>query len=200
MKAKRICFGIVAGLTLGLLFDGILLINSSGWLISFIFPVVLPPLLGLVVGILVGRKGLTPAPSWPVILLVAIVIGPIALFGPIKAQEWRFRHFVEGLPAYNAAGHRIQSMSVLGGDDPPYIRVAFEAEHGTIMQMVQFYRDHFVNSGWTEAEPQNAYLQDSWYKFQKGNYTLSIIGYEGGSRGGMPSVAIIRSYSTFFYR
>ncbi|MBI2440326.1 MAG: hypothetical protein HYV35_03030 [Lentisphaerae bacterium] len=200
MKAKRICLGMAAGIAFGLLFDGILLVNSSGWLIAFIFPVVLPPLLGLIVGLVAGWKALMPSPSWYKVILIAIVSWPIAVLGPIKTQEWRFRRFAEGLPAYHVADRRIQSLGVLGGDDPPSVRVAFETKNVTIPQMVQFYRDHFVNSGWTELEPQKEYKQDIWYKFRRGRYTVSIIGYEGGKWGGMQCVAVSRTYSTFFYR
>lgn len=200
MKAKRICFGMSAGIALGLLFDGILLVNSSGWLIAFIFPVVLPPLLGLIVGVIVGWKGCVPGPSWYKIAMTAIVLWPVAVFGPIKAQEWKFRRFAEDLPAYHVADRRIQSLGVLGGDDPPSVRVAFETKNVTIPQMVEFYKDHFVNTDWKELEPQKEYTKDVWYKFRKGRYTVSIIGYEGGKWGGMQCVAIIRTYNTPFYR
>lgn len=200
MKAKRICFGMTAGIALGLLFDGIMLVNSSGWLIAFIFPVALPPLFGLIIGFIAGWKGFMPGPSWYKIALTAIVLWPIAVFGPIKTQELRFRRFAEGLPAYNVADRRIQSLVVLGGDDPPNVRVAFETKNVTVPQMVRFYRDHFVNSRWTEAEPQTEYRQDIWYNFRKGRHTVSLIGYEGGKWGGMQCVAIIRTYNTPFYR
>ncbi len=90
--------------------------------------------------------------------------------------------------------------SSLGGDSPPSVRVAFETKNVTIQQMVRFYRDHFVNSGWTEVEPRTEYQQDIWYKFRKGKYTVSLIGYEGGKWGGMQCVAVIRTYNTPFYR
>ena len=191
---------MTAGIALGLLFDGIMLINSSGWLIAFIFPVVLPPLLGLIVGLIAGWKGFMPGPSWYKIVLIAIILWPVSVLGPIKIQEWRFRCFAEGLPAYHAADRRIQSLGVLGGDSPPSVRVAFETKNVTIQQMVRFYRDHFVNSGWTEVEPRTEYQQDIWYKFRKGKYTVSLIGYEGGKWGGMQCVAVIRTYNTPFYR
>ena len=144
--------------------------------------------------------GDTPAVPWYAIFLISLVFWPAALFGPIKFQEWRFKCFAEGLPAYNSADRRIQDLEVMGGDSPPTVRVAFETKNVTIPQMVKFYRDHFVDSGWTELEPQEKFNQDSWYKFQKGHYTVSIIGYEGGKWGGMQCVAVICNYNTFFYR
>jgi hypothetical protein len=200
MKAKRICLGMSAGIAVGLLFDGIMLVNFSGWLIALIFPVVLPPLLGLIVGLIAGWKGFLPGPPWYKIALIAVVFWPAAVFGPIKTQEWRFRRFAASLPAYHVADRRIQSLGVLGGDDPPSVRVEFETKNVTIPQMVQFYRDHFVNSGWAELEPQKDYRQDVWHNFKKGRYTVSLIGYEGGKWGGMPCVAIIRTYHTPYYR
>src|SRR6056297_634793 len=100
MKAKRIVFGIVVGLTLGLLFDGILLINSSGWMIAFLLPVALPPLLGAAIGFIVGWKGGVPAVRWYYSMLIAVLLWPTALLGPIMIQKLRFRHFAESLPAY----------------------------------------------------------------------------------------------------
>ena len=188
------------GLPIGLLCDGILLINSSGWLVAFIFPVVLPPLIGLLIGLIVGWKGFTPAAPWYVTLLFAILVGPALLWGPIRLKEWEFRHFVGTLPAYHNAERRIQNIGVLGGDDPPRVRVAFEAKDGTIPQMVKFYGDYFVGDHWIPEQPQEEYTRDVWYNFRKGNYDISIIGYEGGQWGGMQCVAIIRRHNTMFYR
>ena len=144
-------------------------------------------------------KGVLPVLSWLAILPMAFVSWPVALFGPIKVQEWRFRRFAESLPAYQFADRRIQSLVVLGGDSAPQVRVAFETRHVTIPQMIQFYRNYFVRDGWTELDPQEQYKPGVWYWFRKGHYSVCIIGYEGGKWGGMQCVAVVRSYNTYFY-
>jgi len=67
--------------------------------------------------------------------------------------------------------------------------------------MVKFYREYFVENGWTEEDPQDKYKLDVWYNFRKGHYHVAIIGYDGGGKwGDRQCVVVIRNYNTFFYR
>jgi len=199
MKARQICFGVAVGVALGLLFDGVLLINSSGWLLAFIWPVALPPLLGAAIGVGAGWTGKAPATRWYWSVLIAVLLWPIAGLSPIKIQDWRFRHFTRSLPTYHVADRRIQSLEVLGGDSPPSVRVEFQTKHVGFAQMLRFYRDYFVENGWAEESLHDVYRRDVWYRFRKGRHTVAIIGYEGGKWGDRQCVAVVRNYNTPFY-
>ena len=200
MKTKQVILGAIIGLAVGLLLDGLLLINSSAWLISFLFPVILPPLVTTVIGLVLGWKRRIPALPWHAIIFIALVSLPAGFWGPTKVQEWRFRRFVDALPHYGGSERRIKEISVLGGDDPPRISVEIQTKHVDCDHLIRFYRDYLVNTGWTELEPQQVYKRDIWYKFRKGNYTANLIAFEGGSWGGMQCVRITRWYNTLFYR
>lgn len=182
---------------MGLLLDGLLLVNSSGWLLNPILMAPLP-LLGLIVGIVLGWRKKVPSLPWYSTLLIAVVFWPVLLWGPVMVKEWCFRHFAAELPAYRNAGRQIQSMTALGGDDPPNIRVMFETTEGTIQEMVKFYADYLVQNNWVPEQPQEEYARDVWYNFRNGKGSISIIGYARDTEA--RNVAIIRRYGTWFYR
>jgi hypothetical protein len=197
MRARRILSALVLGVAVGLLLDGLLLINSSGWLLN---PVLMAPipLLGLTIGFVLGWKNKAHALPWYAVPLLAVILWPSLFWGPVKLREWQFRRFAAQLPAYRTADRQIQSMSVLGGDDAPNIRVMFETKDGSIPEMIKFYGEHLVKNNWVPEQPRQEYKQDVWYNFRKDRGNVSIIGYARDT--GVHNVAIIRRYSTRFYR
>ncbi len=199
MKAKRILFGISAGMLLGLIFDGFLLVNSSGWLLAFLFPVVIPPLLGLAIGAVVGWKFLRLSPPWPLIVFV-VLLSPLGVIGPIKMQEARFRRFAQAIPAYPESERSITQISVLGGDDPPRIGVQFRST-AEMEDMVAFYRDYLIEDGWTKAS-STANPHDYQF-FHKGHYTIEMIAFDSDQAGEFDkydTVRLTRWFNTLFYR
>jgi len=200
MRARRTVSGIAVGVAVGLLLDGLLLINTSAWLLHPFFMVPMP-ILGLIIGFVLGWKGKFPAVAWWASLLVVLILWPTAFWGPVKCQEWRLRRFAERLPAYHGADRRIIDISALGGDDPPRVMVEFETKHVSIGKMVGLYRDHLVQNGWTEDEPQEQFQANAWYKLRKGRSTITLMGYEGGGKwGDRQCLRVTRWYSTLFYR
>lgn len=193
-KTKKILLGMTLGLAVALFFNGLVAVNSSSWMFYFL---IIPPLVGVVGGLIVGWLGFVPSIPWYATLVIALLLCPTALFGPIKVQEWRFKSFAENLPAYNDAKREIKSLDVHGGDSPPYISVEFRKRNIAAAEMVDFYRNHFSEAGWRELEPRVA-AQSTYYRFRKGNYDLDIVSYE--NRYGAICVRIMRHYNTLFFK
>ena len=191
---KPSTFGAGLGILVGFLVDGFLLTHGSGWLATYVFPMVVPPLIGAILGGVLGR-GLRWAPKsrWPLAFLV--ILWPVALWFPIQWQEMRFQRFGEDLPVFPSAVREALEVSPIGWDDPPNVRVEFRAKADG-EELNRFYRHHLIENGWQPMPSTEDIHQGQW--FQRARSTIHLIGFDSDGAGGEKyhTVRITRYFQT----
>ena len=120
-RSRRVAFGAVIGVGIGLLVDSVLLVPTSVYFLMAIWPVILPPVLGMGIGALLGWKGWMPCFSWPVSLLRGIALWVLCVWIPVKIRAWQFNSLAyREIPAYPGAKlirSYIQPYMADGGSD-----------------------------------------------------------------------------------
>jgi hypothetical protein len=103
-RPKRIAFGAAIGVGVGLLVDSVLLVPTSIYFLMAVWPVIVPPMLGLAVGALLGWVGWMPAVSWRVSLFGSIVLWALCVWIPAKTRAWQFDSLAHReIPAFTGA-------------------------------------------------------------------------------------------------
>ncbi len=92
--------GIALGIVVGLFVDALMLLLLNGWLAIAIWPVILPVIIGIALGIFFLRN--LPALSWWYLMGV-IVLGFFLVSAPSKFVHWRLVTMADALPLYPGA-------------------------------------------------------------------------------------------------
>jgi len=145
---KQVVLGIVLGVAVGLLVDSLLLLQLSGWIIVFIFPVIAPIVFGVLAFGFLGWMRLLPRLPWLLIVLVLIISWPLCLLGPIWIRESGFRKKVDKLvPIYIGAEKILDRVTAIAGDGRPHIELDFSIRED-YSKVIDFYRNELSNKGW----------------------------------------------------
>lgn len=182
-RSRRVAFGAVIGVGIGLLVDSVLLVPTSVYFLMAIWPVILPPVLGMGIGALLGWKGWMPCFSWPVSLLRGIALWVLCVWIPVKIRAWQFNSLAyREIPAYPGAKlirSYIQPYMADGGSDV-HLEFCFGANTNEVLR---FYQNEFVRRGWIEFPKKSAGNIEpyDWYPFSKRSRYLSLYICEGCS-------------------
>ena len=141
-------FGVSLGVAVGLLFDSMLLLLTSGWLVVFIFPVVVPVIITAVYFGRLGWKGKFSKISWLRIVLVIIIGWPLCLLGPIWIREAGFRIRINVVtPKYPDSKILSTNIVAVAGDGSPWMGMKIKI-HDNFQEIVDFYIRELTNRGW----------------------------------------------------
>jgi hypothetical protein len=161
-KIKRIVFGVAIGVAIGLLFDSILLLTTSAWMIVFILPLVVPVAVPAVFLGILGEKGRLPAVPWVFTALIILIFWPLCALGPVKIREAQFKAwFNQDVPVYAGSKMLSSKIQTMRSDSIPRMTVDFEFETD-YSETIIFFRRELPQKGWkiTLDKPEVVYASD----------------------------------------
>ena len=182
-RSRRIAFGVMVGVAMGLLVDSVVVVPTSIWFLTMIFPVVLPPLLGGILGLVLGWLGHIPAVSLKATLLATIPLWFLCIWAPVQVRVWQFRaladHQIPVFPGATLTSRIVQPWLADGGSSV-YLEFCVKADTNEILK---FYRSEFVQRGWKEFPKKSAGNIEpwDWYPFSKNGRYLSLYVAKGCS-------------------
>ncbi|MBN2178765.1 MAG: hypothetical protein JW743_05000 [Deltaproteobacteria bacterium] len=144
-------FGIVVGLSAGLLVDSCLVVLAYP-LIIFIFPILLiPPIVGIVFGLRLANAGMVPQWPWSVLVLTGIFSMTLATLTPyaLSVVELRWQgHDIPVLPnALLLETHTGPLGSSMAG--PSITKIMDTGNSG--VDVVSFYWNELKRNSWMEV-------------------------------------------------
>ena len=175
-RPKRIAFGAAIGVGVGLLVDSALLVPTSIYFLVFVWPVIVPPMLGLAVGALLGWVGWMPSASWRVSLFGSIVLWALCVWIPVKIRAWQFNTLAHReIPVFPGARLTRSYIEPYMADGGSEVHLEF-CVGATTNEVLKFYQNELVHRGWTgfPKKTVGGIGPYDWYPFSKRGRYLSL--------------------------
>jgi len=144
----QIAFGVILGIAVGLFIDSIILLKFGGWMLVFVFPVILPVLLSaLFFGLLGWKRALFNPPQAAILLMIAIG-WPLCLMGPIFiSQASLISEAGMYIPLYPDSEKKATRVAAIAGDGKPHIELAYSVR-APYSIVVDYYLRELPAKGW----------------------------------------------------
>ncbi len=184
MKVKKeTAFGVVLGVAAGLLVDSILSVFSGAFLLivlmTFLIAALVPIALGIMVGIRVVKGSSLKRAGWPVIVLVALLAWPAAVYAPIAIQEYRLNSLMSEIPVYPGMQELKRTVNPYAAPEGnPSVSVTFvpATEEDTMSEedVESFYRDVMRQKGWEERDTGDSDSRELLFSRGKANVEVEL--------------------------
>lgn len=148
----QIALGVFLGVAVGLFIDSIILLKFGGWMLVFIFPLILPVLLSALFFGFLGWKGVLFKPPQAVLFLIVVVVWPLCLMGPIfVSRADLISEAGAQIPPYPGAEKISTRVVAIAGDGKPHIDIAYSAR-APYPAVVDYYLSELPAKGWTVTD------------------------------------------------
>ena len=178
---RRAIVGTALGVSAGILLAAISVVATTGWLIAFVIPLLLPPLFFAAAGWYVGLRldrGRQPAKRLWLWLTVAVVSWPLCAVAPFWARQLQITRMIyREVPVHPSCDLVMQQITPVGTDDPPGFFLRYVCADKP-EKVVPFYRAELEKLGWV-AKPSVRLSNYVYHQFRKRGKVLSFITYSG---------------------
>jgi hypothetical protein len=166
--------GIIWGTAFGLFLDSIMLVATSAWLLFAIWPLLVPVVIGAIVGALLCQaRMISFTPRTVILRLFAIImLWSVSIASPIISRWIQLHLEAQTLPICTGCQIETMNITVLAFDNTPGYEMMLRCDRPP-SECIEFYRQELPKLGWS-APIEHRFNNSVSYEFTKYHRSLQI--------------------------